>query len=63
MDVGFESSLFTTPFDISNGVLTIYRCFNGTRYYISCNKYAVRINNDLYKLINVVYLVHPLDTL
>ena len=31
LNVGFESSLFTTPFDISNGALTIYRCSNGTR--------------------------------
>ncbi len=49
INLGFQSSLFNEPFDITNQVLTIYRCSAGERY--PCTMHTV-LKTLKYKLIN-----------
>ena len=35
INLGFQSSLFNEPFDITNQALTIYRCSAGERYHLN----------------------------
>ena len=45
INLGFQSSLFNVPFDITNQALTIYRCSAGERY----------LNSHIYDTLIIYY--------
>ena len=59
INLGFQSSLFNVPFDITNQALTIYRCSAGERYhphsfsfsvYNICHTIIIAITNKCFNV-------------